>query len=112
MRRALEMQEELSPFNAESRAEGLPHLRMGVGVHVGEVVVGNIGSETRAKYGIVGSAVNVIDRVQESTRGADAVVSESVHHCLGKALLVDAAFEAQLKGFQEKVTLYLVRGVD
>ncbi len=69
MRRALEMQEELSPFNAESRAEGLPHLRMGVGVHVGEVVVGNIGSETRAKYGIVGSAVNVTDRVQESARG-------------------------------------------
>ena len=43
---------------ARNEAEGLPRLEMGIAVHTGEVIVGNIGSERRTKYGVVGSAVN------------------------------------------------------
>ena len=40
--------------NADNRRDGLPEVEMGIGIHTGEVVVGNIGSDKRAKYGVVG----------------------------------------------------------
>ena len=70
-------------METENLAEpGYPPLHMGIGLHAGEVVVGNIGSESRAKYGIIGSAVNLTHRIQGQAQGGEVVVSEMVfHHC-------------------------------
>ena len=60
----------------ENLAEpGYPALHMGIGLHAGDVVVGNIGSESRAKYGIIGSAVNLTHRIQGQAQGGEVVVS-------------------------------------
>ncbi len=53
---AVEMQLAMAEVNETNRAMGLPELRMGIGLHTAEVVIGNIGSERRAKYGVVGVA--------------------------------------------------------
>jgi len=66
---AVRMQEALLELNRKNASEGLPRLEMGIAVHTGEVIVGNIGSERRTKYGVVGSAVNHAGRI-ESFRGA------------------------------------------
>ncbi|MGA9820257.1 MAG: adenylate/guanylate cyclase domain-containing protein, partial [Desulfobaccales bacterium] len=59
---ALKMQAAMA---AENLAKpGAPPLRLGIGLHAGEVVVGNIGAETRAKYGIIGAPVNLSHRIQ------------------------------------------------
>jgi class 3 adenylate cyclase len=108
---ALEMQGSMENFNAEMDEEGLPRLQMGAGVNVGEVVVGNIGSETRAKYGIVGSAVNITERIQSTAAGGDVVISESAYSYLHKKLLIEESFTAQLKGLADTVNLYLVKSV-
>jgi class 3 adenylate cyclase len=108
---ALEMQRAMEVFNAENRAEDLPELKMGIGVNAGEVVVGNIGSESRAKYGIVGSAVNVTQRIQSKAEGGEVVISVSVYQSAQDQLIIDRSFEAQLKGIQETVTLYVVGGL-
>ena len=50
---AVKMQLAMEEINAQNEADGLPHLEMGVAVNTGEVVVGNIGSEKRAKYGVL-----------------------------------------------------------
>lgn len=105
---AVEMQREIEIFNAQSRAEKLPELQMGIGVNTGEVVVGNIGSETRAKYGIVGSAVNITQRIQSHAKGGEVVVSESVYRSAANHLSITRSFKAQLKGIQEHVMLYAV----
>jgi class 3 adenylate cyclase len=108
---ALEMQREMKNLNASNRAEGLPELHMGIGVNAGEVVVGNIGSEARAKYGIVGSPVNITQRIQSKAKGGDVVLSESVFDRIPKDLIVKRSSRVSLKGLQEFVKLYVVEGI-
>ena len=61
---ALSMQAAMDELNAENEADGLPRLAMGIGVNTGSVVVGNIGSERRTKYSVVGSDVNFASRLE------------------------------------------------
>ena len=49
---ALEMQKAMKAVNELNRQSGLPELATGIGINTGEIVVGNIGSEQRAKYGV------------------------------------------------------------
>jgi len=86
----------------------LPPLRMGIGLHVGEVVVGNIGSETRAKYGIVGAAVNLAHRLQAQAGGGEVVISQEVYRLIKGKVLVTREFQTRLKGIHDPVILYAV----
>jgi adenylate cyclase len=106
---ALKMQEAVE---AENLAEpGLPPLNIGIGLHAGDVVVGNIGSESRAKYGIIGSAVNLTHRIQGQAQGGEVVVSEMVFHHSEETLAVSRTFETKLKGIAHPVTLYVVESM-
>ena len=98
-------------MEAENLAESeYPALHMGIGVHAGEVVVGNIGSESRAKYGIIGSAVNLTHRIQGQAQGGEVVVSEMVFHHCEETVAVSRTFQTTLKGIAHPVTLYVVEG--
>src|SRR5262247_1059754 len=72
---ALAMQLRLADINAPNRQAGLPDVEMGIGIHTGEVVVGNIGSQQRTKYGAVGSAVNLTGRIESYTTGGQILIS-------------------------------------
>jgi adenylate cyclase len=106
---ALKMQ---AAVEAENLAEPrLPPLNIGIGLHAGEVVVGNIGSESRAKYGIIGAAVNLTHRIQGQAQGGEVVVSEMVFHHSEETLAVSRTFETKLKGIAHPVTLYVVKSM-
>jgi adenylate cyclase len=78
---------------------------------VGEVVVGNIGSEARAKYGIIGAPVNLTHRIQGQAQGGEVVVSETVlHHC-ENMVVIKRTFETTLKGIAHPVTLCVVESL-
>ena len=66
---ALAMQQTLAELNREMVEDGLPMLEMGIGINTGPVVVGNLGSEARTKYGIVGAVVNIASRIESNTLG-------------------------------------------
>ena len=85
---------------------------MGVGINAGEVVVGNIGSEYRAKYGIVGSAVNLTNRIQAETRGGEVVISETVYRYSSQYVKIKRSFGAQLKGVKEETQLYVLERIE
>jgi adenylate cyclase len=103
---ARSMQQAMHSVNLAGIGQKLPPLRMGIGLHAGEVVVGNIGSETRAKYGIVGSAVNLAHRIQAQARGGEVVVSQAVYRLVQPEVTISREFEVRLKGIQDPVTLY------
>lgn len=108
---ALAMQLAMDGVNERLREQGLPALEMGIGVHTGEVVVGNIGSQKRAKYGVVGSHVNLTSRIESYTVGGQVLISESSAHELGDRLTTRRSFQVLPKGAREALTIYDVVGV-
>ena len=109
IRCALEMQRQLGVVSEENQQSGLPMLDMGIGIHTGEVIVGNIGSETRAKYGIVGSSVNETDRIQSVAEGGSVMISEQTYSLVSERVDVGPKCEACLKGLDGTRDLYRVQ---
>jgi adenylate cyclase len=112
LRCALEMQQEFEKFVTENVRQGLPVLAMGIGIHTGEVIVGNIGTESRAKYGIVGSDVNLTDRIQATAGGGKIVISERTYDVISDFVEVSLEFKARLKGVEEIRQLYEIESVN
>jgi PAS domain S-box-containing protein len=108
---AVAMQIAMEGVNAENRKEDLPELEMGVGLHTGQVVVGNIGSQERMKYGVVGSNVNLTSRIQACTTGGQILVSETTRQELGNKLKIGKQMEVKAKGVEHPVVLFEVLGI-
>ena len=103
---ALQIQSEMAALRTDHPE--WPFLALGIGLHAGEVVVGNIGSETRTKYGIVGSAVNLTHRLQALAQDGEVVISEAVYQHTHGAVAVQREIKTELKGFTGELTLYVV----
>src|SRR5262249_14646378 len=68
---ALAMQLAMDEVNGRSRERGLPEVEMGIGIHTGAVIVGNIGSARRMKYAAVGAAGNLTGGIESYRTGGD-----------------------------------------
>jgi class 3 adenylate cyclase len=108
---ALNMQAAMGPINALNDAEGLPHLQMGVAINTGTVVVGNIGSEQRAKYSVVGAHVNFTGRIEACALGGQVLISESTYLRVRNLVELRGRQEVQMKGVSGPVTIYEVAGI-
>jgi len=105
------MQNALDELNENIVSEGYPPLEMGIGINTGQVVVGNIGSEVRMKYGIVGSAVNKAARIEANTTGGEVFVGESVFEQLKGLVTVEKARSVMMKGLKHPLVYYPVTAV-
>lgn len=108
---ALDMQAAMAEFNEEGCRLRQPQLQMGIGINCGELVVGNIGSHKRKKYGAVGSPINVAFRVEAQTAGGEILVTPAMYRRLAEELVIGDVREAHLKGLEGLVTLYQVVGL-
>jgi class 3 adenylate cyclase len=102
----LAMQRALAEINAAQSARGLPRFEMGIGINTGEAVVGNIGSEQRAKYGVVGSAVNVAARVEGASVGGQVLVSAASWACIRDVAEAAPPIRVAVKGLSEPLVLH------
>jgi adenylate cyclase len=109
---AIEMQNALAKVNAEQRQLNFPELVMGIGINTGEVVVGNIGSERRAKYGAVGQTINLAYRVESYTTGGQILISPGTYQKVQTEVVVRDIQEAQFKGIDKPLKLYSIAAID
>jgi len=84
---------------------------MGIGIHTGRVIVGNIGSLRRTKYAAVGSNVNLAGRIESFTTGGQLLISESTRTAIQSPLRLDAEFSVEPKGAAHRLQLYEVGGI-
>ena len=105
---AFEMQSQMPAVNRELKKQDLPDLAMGIGIHAGQVVVGTIGSDARAKYGVVGPPVNVTSRIQEQAEKGQILVSDVVLDQCADEVQVICSFAADFKGVDQPMTLHVI----
>ncbi len=105
---ALLMIERLDSLNKHFRAEGLLEIHIGIGINTAEVVVGNMGSDTRFNYTVIGDGVNLASRVEGLTKnyGVEILITEFTVAKLQKEFLYRKIESVQVKGKEEPVLLY------
>ncbi len=106
VRCAVAMQTTLAAMNEEGRRRGLPELRMGIALHIGPVVAGNIGSHDHVKYGVVGPAVNLLFRIQGLVSGDEILISDALVKRVAAMVDVGPARIETVKGPSEPITVY------
>jgi class 3 adenylate cyclase len=107
----LAMQNALMELNEEIGSKGYPPLEMGIGINTGTVIVGNIGSELRAKYGIVGSAVNEASRIESNTTGGQVLIGESTYRLVKELVTADSPQTVMMKGLKKPLVSYPVSAI-
>ena len=100
-----------APIRAQNEADGLPRLAMGIGVNTGSVVVGNIGSERRTKYSVVGSDVNFASRLEAVALAGQVLISAATYSRVRDLVEVANVLEVEMKGVPGRATLYDVRSI-
>lgn len=108
---AVEMQQRMPAVNAWNAERGYPKLAMGIGVNTDSVVLGNIGSEKRTKYGVIGAAVNLTGRLESYTTEGQIVISSTTRAAAAAPLDIENEFQAVPKGLETPVTITMVRGI-
>jgi class 3 adenylate cyclase len=108
---ALAMQRAMAELNRANTARSRPRFEMGIGLNTGEAVVGNIGSEQRAKYAVVGAAVNLAARVEGCTVGGQIFLSPATYERIRDVVEVAPPVPVELKGIAEPILLYELHGI-
>jgi class 3 adenylate cyclase len=105
VRAALGMVSRLERLNVRLRSQNTPALRIGVGIHTGEVVAGQIGPDERIEYAVVGDPVNVASRIEGLTKevGATILVSEATATRLGQDFVLGRRAALPVKGKEKPV---------
>lgn len=107
-RAALSVNENLAELGKKWAAEGKPVLTQRIGIHTGEVIVGNFGSSTRMNYTAIGDGVNLASRMEGLNKfyGTEILISEAVHEEVKNFMIARKTDIAAVKGKLESTSIY------
>ena len=108
---ALEMTVALKELNMHLQAEGLPQINIGIGINTGEALVGNMGSEQRFDYSVIGDAVNLASRLESSSKtlGKTIVIGEDTRHTIETSYPFEYIDSITVKGKTEEIKVYTIK---
>lgn len=109
---AIEMMERLNIMRQEWKDKGRPALDIGIGINTGNMVVGNVGSEQKYDYTVIGDNVNLASRLEGLNKlyGTNIIISENVQREIERELLWRELDIVQVKGKTEAKTIYELMG--
>ena len=107
---ALEMLEELAKLNKELEQEGLPTINIGIGINTGDALVGNMGSEQRFDYSVIGDDVNLASRLESSSKELQTtlVIGEKTMKNVD-CYKFESLGTIKVKGKTEKIKVYTIQ---
>jgi adenylate cyclase len=108
IRAAIEMMQELDKLNEKWRIEGRPEIAIGIGLNYGEAFAGNIGSERRLEFTVIGDTVNTAKRLCDAAEGGEILVSDDFRKALRDSPDLEERPAMELKGKSQRVPLYRV----
>ena len=95
-------------MNEKRLANGERQIYVGIGINTGEAIAGNVGSEKRLEYTVVGSEVNLAQRIESQTQKGELLISEKTYYKVKDFIEVIQLQPIQVKGITEPVQLYSV----
>ncbi len=109
---AIEMMERLNIMRQEWKDKGRPFLDIGIGINTGNMVVGNVGSEQKYDYTVIGDNVNLASRLEGLNKlyGTNIIISKKVQEEIERELLWRELDIVQVKGKTEAKTIYELMG--
>ena len=107
---ALQMRESLHLWNQERKARGEPSVEIGIGIHTGAMLAGNMGADNRLNYTVIGSNVDLAARICSAAQGMEILISESTWEepHVKEHLVTESVPPTVFKGFDTPVPLYRV----
>ena len=108
---AWELRQVFDDLVRSSKDDELADLGLGVGLHSGEAIVGNIGSERMMDYTVIGDTANVARRLQEVAGKGQILISEAIYSKLGDRLQAVRLPPQRVHGRQEPIVCYEVKGL-
>jgi adenylate cyclase len=108
---AIAMQLAMRSVNEKLTQMQLPEIAMGIGINTGEVVAGNIGSQSRAKYAVVGNHVNLTARIESYTVGGQILISETTYKEIREIAKTNGSMEVEPKGVSHPILIYDICGI-
>jgi len=109
MQCAIDQLDALEKMNVKWKSLGRPELGIGIGINFGEVFAGNIGSNRRLEYTVIGDAVNTASRLCSSAGAREILISEPFYKILKHPPPVDPLEPIQVKGKSRRIAVYRVK---
>ena len=108
MASAIDMMQELSKLNAKWKSEGRPTLQIGIGINYGDAFAGNIGSESRLEFTVIGDVVNTASRLCSAAGPGEVLISEEMRKALSKKPKLKEMPPMELKNKTQPVKVFKV----
>ena len=108
MAAALDMMRALDELNAKWRSEGKPELQIGIGINYGEAFAGNIGSERRLEFTVIGDTVNTASRLCSAADGGEILLTDDMRRALSSPPQLEECRAIELKNKSQPVSIYRV----